>query len=354
MQTDNLISQDKTIYHQIEVYFAQVGDLLTRSVQWIREPNEGHRIIGALFIGAVLTATIIGLVIVIPVAYEWYRQATDAKIANSVDEIAKEQLNPGYGVEIENEIEERIYTEEEKEERQNILTELNEGAHRFKALTMEELNTFIDRGGKINIISENPEEKINVSRYENIVTGCSAGENRSQSARGFFSLNGIEVKDVLAGAQSALNPDNEFPFIAGFIGIVKDVAIQMNGKSINHKEINDDIEFKSIFKIEKVEQLGFEGLGNQYDDRDRWNEFYKDYINNLPPTHFVVFGASGQVLIKRLLSSAHESFEDFTISFFNWGDQIQHPPENSGIYPQSREAYQLYLDKLQQHIVIVD
>src|SRR5689334_14899461 len=62
------------------------GNFMSSTIQWIREPGEYENLrkITSLILAAFLSLTIVGLIIVIPGAVEWYRQSNLEVIKSDV------------------------------------------------------------------------------------------------------------------------------------------------------------------------------------------------------------------------------------------------------------------------------
>ncbi len=194
-----------------------------------------------------------------------------------------------------------------------------------------EAQEFLRRGGSLNIITPqkvgiNP---ITISKAEQVITGCTAGINRSQVAAAVIAQMGISVKGVLAGGDSAMNPEADFPSILNPLEYAEDPYQAATN-------------FAGCFGMPKRAQIGV-----TQDEVGMNATFYQHYINQLAPTHFVTFGLSGPSVIRRLLQRQGR-LEGFTITHCPWGDTIHHPPENSGLSPYSTGAYNRFAEGLRR------
>lgn len=206
---------------------------------------------------------------------------------------------------------------------------------RFKlltSLTKEETEEFLERDGTLNIIT--PEKmsvrQITIRKGEQVITGCNSGINRSQVAAATVSKMGISVIGVLAGGDSAMNPEADFPSLP-------------DPSEIGEEQFRAATNFEKVFLYPKLNQIGTEELGrDQSLDITGAKRFYQNFINRLShPTHFITFGPCGLSVIRRLLQRK-ESLRDFTITHCPWGDEIAHPHPTSGLEKCSIESYELF------------
>lgn len=196
-------------------------------------------------------------------------------------------------------------------------------------LTEKEAQEFLNRGGSLNIIrEENTENKIALRKDEPVITGCNSGVNRSQVAAAAIINNGITVKGVLAGGDSAMNQEADYPLFADPL-------------EIGEENYSSATNFKRAFGMSKFNQVGLKETEKK--EVSKAKEFYQDYIDRLSPTHFITFSTSGPSVLKRLLARKG-SLDGFTITHFPWGDEIAHPPE--GYVKYSVKTYKLFAQKL--------
>src|SRR5262249_50401996 len=154
----------------------------------------------------------------------------------------------------------------------------------------------------LNIITAG--KRITIRREEQVITGCNSGVNRSQVAAAVIKRMGITVNGVLAGGDSAMNPQADFPNFADPLEMCEDLF-----KSATN--------FQCTFSIRKFKQIGSTELKSFIEDKKEVEDaktFYQDYINKLSPTHFITFGPSGPSVIRRLLNRKEASLKGFTIS----------------------------------------
>jgi hypothetical protein len=201
-------------------------------------------------------------------------------------------------------------------------------------LTLAEAQEFVRRGGALNIVT--PEKTntnpITMRKQEQVITGCNSGINRSQVAAAAVTQMGINVVGVLAGGDSAMNPEADFPTFSNPLEI---------GEDVNQAATN----FAHYFGMPKRAQIGAtapECQGISPNAVQRAKAFYQNYINQLAPTHFITFGPSGPSVIRRLLQRQQESLRGFTITHLPWGDTIAHPPQSAKLQPYSVDAYALF------------
>lgn len=204
-------------------------------------------------------------------------------------------------------------------------------------LTKKEVQDFLNRGGSLNTITEEKtqESRIIIHKEEQVITGCNSGINRSQVAAAVVIKMGISVKGVLAGGDSAMNPEADFPSFAN----PSEMGEELFGSATN---------FEKTFGIRKFDQVGIKELKSFIEDKrevTQAKKFYQDYIDQLSPTHFITFGPSGPSVLRRLLKRKG-SLEGFTITHCPWGDEIAHPPESSGLNKYSTGSYNHFAKKL--------
>jgi hypothetical protein len=194
-------------------------------------------------------------------------------------------------------------------------------------LDIKEANSFLDRGGKINLVKDN--SKIPISRKEFFHTGCTSAINRSQVARIFLLLNGFKVhNECWAGGDSHLNPFAEM--------------------STAHRKALSEA-FKEAFDRDKTVVAGVSDEGEGYE-----KGWFENYFKELKPSiHFILFATSGMSILRRLLAR-EGSLEGFTITYIPWDDEINHPPKGSTYSKDSREAYVAFRDKLGRHFEFVE
>lgn len=228
----------------------------------------------------------------------------------------------------------------------------------IRLLKVEEAQIFLNLGGSLNLITESNRQQIILRKEEQVITGCTSGLNRSQVAAAVLLEQGITIKAILAGGDSAMNPDANSP------GFARPSEMNIEKKSPQN--------FTEAFKrnhvtneeqrITKADQLGYAQLNNySYTENQReiahCKKFYQKYIDELSPTHFITFGSSGSSVFTRLLNRPDSlsmkpgCLQGFTITHFTWGDEICHPP--AGMDKYSVDAYQAYADKLRTCFVVV-
>lgn len=210
-------------------------------------------------------------------------------------------------------------------------------------LTEKEAQDFLNRGGSLNIITDEKinSKRINISKEEQIITGCNSGINRSQVAAAIFINMRIAVKGVFAGGDSAMNPEANFPSFA-------------DPSETGEADYQSATNFKNAFGFPKLNQIGANELESFIEDERAViaaKNFYQRYINELSPTHFITFSSSGPSVIRRLLKR-EGSLKGFTITYCPWGDEIAHPPAGSDSNGHSVEAYQRFAAKLRNCFTI--
>lgn len=206
-------------------------------------------------------------------------------------------------------------------------------------LTQQEAQEFLSRGGALNVITEGKikENQIVLRKEEQVITGCNSGINRSQVAAAVVIKRGIPLKGVLAGGDSAMNPEADFPSFA-------------NPSEMGEEQFGSATNFEKTFGIRKLDQVGFKELKPFLDVAKEVitaKKFYQDYIDQLSQTHFITFGPSGPSVLRRLLKR-NGSLNGFTITHCPWGDEIAHPPEDSQLKKCSTESYARFALKLSQ------
>lgn len=217
-------------------------------------------------------------------------------------------------------------------------TYLNAGNQGVKPLTEEEAQTILRRGGRLNIVTDEKikEQKIFLSKSVPVIAGCSAGINRSQVTAAIIEQMGITINGVLAGGSCALNLEATYHMI---------------------DDPNDEsaANFVKIFGRGKLTQVGSQ-LQQVVDNtpRDVANlnaarAYYQNFINDLPPTHFITFALSGPSVIRRLLAK-NVSLEGFTITHFDWADEIARSPK--GYESHSMDAYRAFGEKIRQCFIV--
>lgn len=213
---------------------------------------------------------------------------------------------------------------------------LNSGT---ELLTAQDIKNFLERKGKINLIT--PGSAVAIDKSEIFYSGCSAGAFRSQALRAILINKGYKFAHVLSG-RSAFNPKARYPEVSG----------TFFSKS-------DQKSFQHAFGMEKMDQLGIEisdDDGNQYvlnNDNvavrmKKADQFYVDFFEKLTEGHFMVFSESGPSTILRLLEKKAD-LNNFTVTFFPYYDQICHPPDKS-IERNSSKAYQNFAALLESHL----
>lgn len=195
-------------------------------------------------------------------------------------------------------------------------------------LRKSEVREFLSRGGVVHIVTEQ-QDPIALRTGDQVITGCNSGINRSQVAAAVLKQLGADVIAVLAGGDSAMNPDADFPNFADPLENIKDSATN----------------FEAVFGSKKVGQLGSTEFPDFLEGGEvhAAKKFYQNYINKLSATHFVTFGPCVLSALRRLLQR-EGSLEGFTVTHFPWGDEIAHPPE--GVEKYSKEAYELFAEKI--------
>lgn len=212
-------------------------------------------------------------------------------------------------------------------------------------LAEKEAEEFLNRGGSLNIITQEKisKQRINIYKEEQVITGCNSGVNRSQVAAAVVTKMGITVKGVLAGGDSAMNPEADFHSFA-------------DPSEMGEKQYHSATNFTQTFGIRKLGQIGVKILASYIESEQgigRAKKFYQDYIDELhSPTHFITFGPSGPSVIRRLLKR-EGSLRGFTITHSPWGDEIAHPPKDSGLEKYSTGSYERFATMLNDCFSIV-
>lgn len=210
---------------------------------------------------------------------------------------------------------------------------------KLSPIALEYVETFLKRGGKFHFIKDDKSQLLisksdNNNNPINYIVGCTSGQNRSQALGAFLKSKECNVSDVLAGADSEINPWVDFPIV----------------------QLQDDENFKKVFSHNRMLQLGF-----TYDGMGKGAFFYIKYfaaLRLLTPTHFLCFGQSTVSVIHRLVETGQEDLSGFNVTHFSWGDTIQHPEKeidpSTGdlIKPKSIACYEAFKAKLEQTIKI--
>lgn len=204
--------------------------------------------------------------------------------------------------------------------------------NRGKPVTKKDVENFLIKGGVIQILKD---QAIPLSRSDRYIVGCTSGINRSQTHAAYLRKEGVAVDGILAGGDSAFNPAAEFPMVSG---------VYCNGTE-------EEKAFYEQFHSHKCNQIGPENV-QQFDDVEGSVDFYKNFINELQPTHFIAYAASGQSVLHRLLERKGDSLKGFKLTYIDWADQIAHPPENVKAFSQG--AYALFEDKILKYFPVVD
>ena len=197
-------------------------------------------------------------------------------------------------------------------------------------VTEANIKSFIDRGGRIEILEEGKPVKLN--KTDRFIVGCTSGVNRSQVARAVLLKNGCQVLAPLAGGVSRMNPAADYS-IFDPVYMYDEIAA-----------------FKQACGCDKVPQLGATEL-EATDDLNTHEQWFKHYFNTLPaqPHQFLCFASSGPSVILRLLDKPGD-LSSYKVTFIPWNDEIAHAPE--GIEPFSAEAYKAFFDKLSRNLII--
>lgn len=185
---------------------------------------------------------------------------------------------------------------------------------------------FVKRGGKLQLASQ--EAKITCRRGENIITGCAAGYNRSQTICAYLSIEGCAVSEVLAGGISAVNP-----------------ACKKTFEETSEQKAN----FVQVFGRERKPVLGSH-LGHDPSTLASRRRFFSDFFKELKPTHFAVFHYSASSSIQRLLERKG-SLEGFTISYIPMHDTIRNTV-SADIEPESIQAFIRFSQELRQYVTV--
>jgi|688.fasta_scaffold73104_3 hypothetical protein len=203
-------------------------------------------------------------------------------------------------------------------------------------LSERESQEFLNRGGSLNIITTEKikEKRIALHKEEQVITGCNSGINRSQVAAVVIKKMGITVAGVLAGGDSAMNPEADFSSFADPL-------------EMGEEKYKSATNFKECFDIDKFVQIGAKELGNfrKGEKVKEAKKFFQDFIDQLSHTHFITFGPSGLSVLRRLLQRKG-SLEGFTITHFPWNDEIAHPPKDCKFQPYSKKSYKHFAKKV--------
>jgi hypothetical protein len=185
---------------------------------------------------------------------------------------------------------------------------------------------FIKRGGKLQLASK--DAKVICRRDENIITGCAAGYNRSQTMYAWLSIVGCTVSEVLAGGISAVNPARKKTF-----------------EETSEQKAN----FAQVFRRERKPVLGSH-LGHDSSTLASRRGFFRNFFKELTPTHFAVFHYSASSSIQRLLERKG-SLEGFKISYIPMHDTIRET-RSADIKPESAEAFTRFLQELSEYVTV--
>lgn len=196
---------------------------------------------------------------------------------------------------------------------QKAYKELKQG---FISMNAEDLQNFVLRGGKIDILGDSP-LTIDKGSY---FTGCSAGVNRSQASRAYLKSKGCTVDGVFSGAVLA---DDSLSFV-----------------NCNMWERS----FETIFKCKKLEQIGAD-----VEKKDRLS-YFQALFERIPPTTFICFAECSISIIKLLIDSKEKNLTGFRIIHIPWGDEIQEP--SNGVPKGSLKAHQAFREKLEKYLKV--
>ena len=204
----------------------------------------------------------------------------------------------------------------------------------YPPITEANINSFIDRGGNIQILEEGKPVKLN--KTDRFIVGCTSGVNRSQVARAVLLKNGCQVLDPLAGGDSRINPASPYSVFTPLY--------------TNQGYTDEITAFKKACGCDKIPQLGANELETT-DDLDIHEQWFKNFFDTLPskPHHFLCFASSGHSVILRLLDKPGD-LTGYKVTFIPWSDEIAHPSE--GIELFSAEAYKALFDKLNKNLII--
>jgi hypothetical protein len=206
------------------------------------------------------------------------------------------------------------------------------GPTKLSPLRVEHAEEFERRGGVLNLAAIG--KQVVCSRQDQFIVGCTSGKNRSQIAAVILKSSECKVLGVVAGGDSAMNLEAQAPMLVN-----------------PNIDLSSARNFYQVFGRSKVEQIG-------YAETSVWKRahargFYQNFINNLAGrTHFVVFGASGKSILRRLLQRAGR-FDGFTLSYCPWMDEVKYPPQGSRMSSCSVEAYRTFAAKLRQVLVFL-
>lgn len=211
---------------------------------------------------------------------------------------------------------------------------------RHKGVTIEQVQKFVERGGTLNIATGKINEKsVGLSKRTQYLCCCDAGTSRSQVAAVVLEKMGLQVNGVLAGRDSAMNPDVKIHSLFDPLEVGEDPYQAATN-------------FQTCFNVAKRKQIG-DQLGDFLEDSqlEEAKRFYQNYINQLPATHLITFGESVSSALNRLLQK-DGPLDGFTITYCPLGDEIARP-ESRNVKKYSVGAYQLFANKLENCFKIV-
>lgn len=256
-------------------------------------------------------------------------------LADSIDQLVDGKANTNVDRINQEEPVEVNCTEEELDEETFIARSLGSN------ITVEQVQEFTHRGGEINILEDHTNQEgynwgsnrlYRLSKDDIYSVGCSSGMNRSQTMRAFLLDENCDVRSVLAGGDSAFNPDCDTHILNEFTP-------------------EEQEEFVNGLGYEKKPQLGADQFGGLHEDVDRIKRFYQDYFNNCEENHFITFAKSGPSVLVRLLAREGR-LDGLKITHLPWPDEIMHIPENADYAPGSSDAYFDFYLKIDEHICV--
>jgi len=215
---------------------------------------------------------------------------------------------------------------------------LNKRHRNMILLDVDEIFSFLGRGGVFNILDDS--RRVKVDKNYPVITGCTWGYNRSQVAAAVLRKKNIKVSGILAGGKNAMNPEASEHSCSDIFGERASEGSQDN--------------FEKAFGFAKMHQVGVEELGHSLPSDvtiGQAKQFYQEYINALRPTHFITFGQCGIPVFRRLLERQGR-LERFIVTYCPWDDEIAFPPGSSALISRSVESHEAFARKLERRLVI--
>lgn len=230
----------------------------------------------------------------------------------------------------------------------NYLNDMRPKLDKDPSQALAKIKKFLERGGILRILDKD-RCLIPIDTNVPVITGCSAGINRSQVTAVVMKKMGIKVHGVLPGKLMKNNGGHTYGF----------------DKMPSEQDENGAKKFKEAFGLDKMDQIGRKEVVSYLSLNDESGEFselyvkamqnthqfFQNYINELNATHFITFAESGPFVLDYLLNRPQADLSGFIITYSAWGDEVSHP-DVLGITPKpspnSKEAYLAFADKIER------